>query len=304
MNRIKNVLQNYILPFIMLTAGAIIAALALEEFLVPFTILDGGVVGVSMILNQLTGIKLGLFTIVLNIPFLLVGWKRMGTAFLVRALYSMVVFSVFLGLFEELPALTDQEILVIAFGGFTLGVGVGLILRNGGCLDGTEIVALILSKNLSLSVGQIVLIFNVIIYGAAGLLFGLDRALYSLLTYFITSKIIDMVENGLDQGKAAMIITDDGRRIADQIYRKMGRTCTLMDGYGLVSGKKMVMYCVITRLEIPTLKSIIKEADRSAFVAISDVGEILGHHIKDTSEADSLIVASMTEEKTGSPFRN
>ena len=296
MDSVKKVFLNYIMPFMLLTAGAVIAALALEEFLVPFTILDGGVVGISMILNQLTGIKLGIFTIVLNIPFLIIGWKRMGTSFLVKALYSMVIFSVFLGVFEELPALTDQEILVIAFGGFTLGVGVGLILRNGGCLDGTEIVALILSRNLSLSVGQIVLIFNVIIYGAAGLLFGLDRALYSLLTYFITSKVIDMVENGLDQGKAAMIITDDGRRIADQIYRKMGRTCTILDGYGLVSGKKMVLYCVITRIEISTLKSIIRDADRSAFVAISDVGEILGHHIKDTSEADSLIVSAADRE--------
>ena len=294
-DKVRFVLSEYVLPYFFLTLGSIIAAAALEEFLVPFTILDGGIVGISMILNQLTGVKLGIFTIVLNVPFLLLGWKRIGARFLFRALYSMVIFSVCLGFFEELPALTDEEILVVAFGGFTLGLGVGLILRNGGCLDGTEIVALILSRKSSMSVGQIVLLFNVVIYLAAGILFGLDRALYSLLTYFITSKVIDMVENGLDQGKAAMIITDDGRQIADRIYREMGRTCTILDGYGLVSGKKMVMYCVITRIEIPTLRSIIREADRSAFVAISDVGEIVGHHIKDTSEADSLIVSGYEE---------
>ena len=119
----------------------------------------------------------------------------------------------------------------------------------------------------------------------AGLLFGLDRALYSLLTYFITSKIIDMVENGMEQGKAVMIITDEGRHIADALYTQLGRTCTLMDGRGLISGQKVVLYCVITRIEIPAVKKIIHEMDGSAFVTITDVSEIIGQHIKQTREA-------------------
>ena len=275
------VFKQWIAPLFMITVGAVIAAFALEEFLVPFTILDGGVVGISMIISQLSGWPLGVLTIALNIPFMILGFKRLGMRFLVKAIYAMVIFSIFLGVFEDMKAVTEQEILVVVFGGVLLGIGVGLILRYGGCLDGTEIVAMILSHHTEFSVGQIVLFFNIIIYTVAGFLFGPDRALYSLLTYFITSKIIDIVENGMEQGKSVMIITDHGKDIADKIYSQLGRTCTQMEGKGMVSnGKKTVLYCVITRVEVPAIKKIINDADVSAFMTISDVSEIVGNHIK------------------------
>lgn len=278
MNRI---FRQWIAPLFFITVGAVIAAFALEDFLVPFKILDGGVVGISMIISQLSGLPLGVLTIVLNIPFMILGFKRLGMRFLVKAIYAMVIFSVFLGIFEDMKEVTDKEILVVAFGGVLLGIGVGLILRYGGCLDGTEIVAMFLSKNTEFSVGQIVLFFNIVIYGVAGMLFGLDRALYSLLTYFITSKVIDIVENGMEQGKSVMIITDHGKDIADKIYSQLGRTCTQMEGKDMVSnGKKTVLYCVITRVEVPAIKKIINDADVSAFMTISDVSEIVGNHIK------------------------
>lgn len=273
--------KQWIAPLFMITVGAVVAAFALEEFLVPFTILDGGVVGISMIISQLWGVPLGVLTIALNIPFMIVGFKRLGIRFLVKAIYAMIVFSSFLGFFEHMKEVTNQEILVVVFGGVLLGVGVGLILRYGGCLDGTEIVAMLLSHHMEFSVGQIVLFFNIIIYAAAGFLFGPDRALYSLLTYFITSKVIDIVENGMEQGKSVMIITDHGKDIADKIYSQLGRTCTQMEGKGMVSnGKKTVLYCVITRVEVPAIKKIINDADVSAFMTISDVSEIVGNHIK------------------------
>jgi len=277
----KNIFKQWIVPLFFITVGAVIAAFALEEFLVPFTILDGGVVGISMIISQLSGLPLGILTIVLNIPFMILGYKRLGKRFLIKAIYAMVIFSVFLGVFEHMKAVTEQEILVVVFGGVLLGVGVGLILRHGGCLDGTEIVAMLLSQRTEFSVGQIVLFFNIVIYSVAGFLFGPDRALYSLLTYFITSKIIDLVENGMEQGKSVMIITDHGKDIADAIYSQLGRTCTQMEGTGMVSnGKKTVLYCVITRVEVPAIKKIINDADVSAFMTISDVSEIVGNHIK------------------------
>ena len=270
------VFKQWIVPLFMITVGAVVAAFALEEFLVPFTILDGGVVGISMIISPL-----GVLTIVLNIPFMIVGFKRLGIRFLIKAIYAMAVFSSFLGVFEDMKEVTNQEILVVVFGGVLLGVGVGLILRYGGCLDGTEIVAMLLSHHMEFSVGQIVLFFNIIIYTFAGFKFGPDRALYSLLTYFITSKIIDIVENGMEQGKSVMIITDHGQEIADAIYTQLGRTCTQMEGRGMVSsGKKTVLYCVITRVEVPAIKKIINDADVSAFMTISDVSEIVGNHIK------------------------
>ena len=156
----------------------------------------------------------------------------------------------------------------------------GLVLRGGGCLDGTETVALLISRKTNFSVGQIVFSINIIIYAAAGLLFGWDRALYSLLTYFITFKVIDMVENGMEEAKSVMIITQDGTAMAETIFQQLGRTCTILDGTGLISGHKAVLYCVITRLELPAMRRIIHNADQSAFVTVSDVGEIIGNHIK------------------------
>lgn len=277
----NKIFKQWIVPLFFISVGAVIAAFALEEFLVPFKILDGGVVGISMIISQLSGMPLGILTIVLNVPFMIIGFKRLGIRFLIRSVYAMVLFSVFLGVFSDMREVTDKEILVVAFGGVLLGVGVGLILRYGGCLDGTEIVAMLLSHHTEFSVGQIVLFFNIVIYGVAGILFGPDRALYSLLTYFITSKVIDIVENGMEQGKSVMIITDHGKDIADAIYTQLGRTCTQMEGKGMVSnGKKTVLYCVITRVEVSAIKKIINDADVSAFMTISDVSEIVGNHIK------------------------
>lgn len=276
----KDFFKDHVIPYAFLSLGALAAAFALEEFLVPFTILDGGIVGVSMIINQLSGFPLSLLIIILNIPFVIVGMRRLGKTFFVRAVFSMTLFSILLEVFHDLPAVTDQVLLVVVFGGVLLGAGVGIILRNGGCLDGTEIVGLLLSRNVEFSVGQIIFCINIIIYGTAGILFGLDRALYSLLTYFITSKVIDMFENGMEQGKSVMIITDDGKEIADRIHERLGRTCTILEGTGLISGKKVVLYCVITRVEVPMLKRIIHETDASAFVTISDVSEIIGQHIK------------------------
>ena len=137
-----------------------------------------------------------------------------------------------------------------------------------------------LNKKFNLPTGQTVLFINVAIYAVAGFLFGFDRAMYSLLTYFITSKVIDFVETGVEQAKAAMIITDEGKVIADEIFKKMGRTVTILEGEGLISGKKIVLYCVLNMFEIYELRRLIKEVDASAFITISDVSEIIGNHIK------------------------
>lgn len=202
-----------IFEYLALTFGIVLAALSLESFLVPNLILDGGVTGVSMILSQLTPLPLSLFILILNIPFVYIGYKNLGSRFLVKAIYSMIMFSIVLSLFHNIPEFTEDILLATVFGGLFLGLGVGLVIRFGGCLDGTESVAMVLSRKTSLSVGQVVLIFNLFIYTLAGFIFGFDRALYSLLTYFITFKVIDMVVEGLEQAKAAMIITDKSAQL-------------------------------------------------------------------------------------------
>lgn len=280
----KNHIIRKIYEVLMITIGAVVAAFAIEEFLAPCTILDGGVVGISIIINNLTGYKLGLVTFILNIPFLIFGAYRLGHSFIAKSAYGMIVFSVFLEIFEGFTNVTEEYLLAVCFGGVILGTGVGLVIRFGGCLDGTETVAILLNKKYGVPVGQMVLIFNILIYSVAGVLFGWDRAMYSLLTYFITSKVLDIIENGIDQAKAAMIITDDATKVSKLIYQKLGRTVTMMDGTGLVTGKKTVLYCVITRFEVNELKHIIQSSDISAFVTISDVSEIIGSHLKQTDD--------------------
>ena len=275
----KKLLDNF-LSFLLITLGATLAALALEIFLVPNNIIDGGIIGISIMISYITKVKLSILTFVLNIPFLILGYKQLGKSFLIKAAYAMLVFSVLLEQFKPVPELTNDILLATVFGGLLLGIGVGFVIKFGACLDGTEVVAILINKKTSFSVGQVVMFLNFFIYSTSGLLFGWDRALYSILTYFITFKIMDMVSEGFEQAKAAMIITNHGEEIANSIYKHLGRTVTMLEGEGLISGKKVVLYAVVTRIEIPELKRIVAADDYSAFVTITDVNEIVGKHIK------------------------
>ncbi len=280
MAKIKNRKLKFIMSFILLTVGCIIAALSLETFLIPNTILDGGVTGISIIISKLSGISLSLLVLILNIPFVFIGYKNLGKNFLIRTIYSMIVFSIFLTVFHTVGHFTEDKLLASIFGGVLLGAGVGLVIRSGGCVDGTESVAIVISKKTSLSVGQVVLIFNLFIYTVAGFIFEFDRAMYSLFTYFVTFKVIDFVSEGLEQAKAALIVTSHGTKLSQEIYEKLGRTTTTIRGRGLISGDKEVLYCVLTRVEVFELRKIIDDMDETAFVTILEVSDIIGNHIK------------------------
>ena len=276
----KSPLLFKLLEFIFITIGAVIAAFSLEAILVPNSILDGGVTGISIIFNILFEWKLGLCIFLINIPFIYVGFKNLGWKFLIKAVYSISVFALLIELFHNVDHVTDNILLATIYGSVLLGVGVGIVIRFGGCLDGTESLGIVISKNTNFSVGQFVLFCNIVIFSVAGYFFGVDRALYSLLGYFITSKVIDEISEGFERTKAALIITEDGNLMAKHIYKKIGRTVTILKGNGLISGQKAVLYCVLTRIEISELKRIVKEEDQSAFITITDVSEIIGSHIK------------------------
>lgn len=288
MNKIKSKNMKNVLSLIMITIGALLASFSLETLLIPNTILDGGITGISIILSKITSLPISILIIIINIPFLYIGYKNMGKNFLMKAIYSMLIFSIGLLFFAHIESITNQMLLATVYGGFLLGIGCGLVIRFGGCLDGTESIAIIISKKYPISVGQIILLINLIIYMIAGLIFGIDRALYSLLTYFITFKVIDAVSEGLEQGKAAMIITDQGKEISKEIYKRLGRTTTKIRGEGLISGDKEILYCVMTRIEVPELRRIAEETDESAFITITDISEIIGNHIKSTKKIRKL----------------
>lgn len=284
----QNKILINLISFMGITLGALLSAFSIQTFLSPNMILDGGIIGISMIVSKLTNISLSIFTILLNIPLLLIGYKNLGKKFLIKAIYAMLIFSCFLTIFSNVNELTDDILLATIYGGIILGIGVGLVIRSGGCLDGTESVAIIINKKTSFSTGQIIMLFNIFIYLTAGFLFGLDKALYSLLMYFITFKIIDLVSEGLEQAKAAMIITEQGAQIANEIYNKLGRTATIIEGNGLVSGKKDILYCVLTRMEISQLRTIVNNKDETAFVTITEVSEIIGEHIKSNKKVKQV----------------
>jgi uncharacterized membrane-anchored protein YitT (DUF2179 family) len=267
------VIKKYIILFL----GSVIAAAGLEFFLVPNNIIDGGIVGISIITSILSGLPIGVFTFVLNIPFLFIGYKQIGKTFVITSLFSITTFSFFTFVFHPIPGLTGDILLAAVFGGIILGAGVGLILRFGGSLDGTEIIALILNKGSIFSVGQIVLIFNIFIYSFAALVLGWDRALYSMLAYFVAHKAVDVVIDGLDEEKAVIIVTKQGDEIAEAIHARLGRGVTFLEGKGAYSGEhRTVIYSVVSRLELSKLRSIINDKDQDAFVTVSDVSDVMG----------------------------
>ena len=237
----------------------------------------------SFIVSKLTNFSLPLLVILFNIPFMFVGYKSLGKSFLYRTIYSVVAFSCFLSIFEHFGSFTNEILLATVFGGLLLGVGVGIIIRFGGCIDGTESLAMVISKKTNLSVGQIILVCNLIIYTVGGFIFGWDRAMYSLLTYVITFKFIDAVSEGLEQAKAALIITEKGTKLSKEIYKKLGRTTTTIKAKGLISGDKEVLYCVLTRIELFELRHLVEQMDESAFVTVLEVSDIIGSHIKSTA---------------------
>lgn len=271
-----------IYKYVFLLIGAVIAAAGLELFLIPNNIIDGGIVGVSIIVSYLTTVPLGIFTFILNVPFLVIGYRQIGKEFVAASLFSILAFSLAVSLLGEVGALTKDVFLATAFGGIILGIGVGIILRLGGSLDGTEIVAILLNKKTELSVGQIVMLFNVVIFSCAALVLGWDRALYSMLAYFVAHKVIDLVIQGFDEAKAVFIVSDISDEIANAITEGLGRGVTFLNGRGGYSkDDKTIIYSVVTRLEIAKLRSIVKEMDPEAFLAIHDVADVMdGKHKK------------------------
>lgn len=265
----------------LITVGAVIMAVGLEIFLVPNQVIDGGIVGVSIMLSHITGIKLGLFIFILNIPFFFIGYKQIGKTFAFSTLYGIIVLSISTTFLHPVAAFTQDILLASLFGGIVLGIGVGMVIRYGGSLDGTEILAILSSKRLPFSVGEIIMFVNLFILASAGFVFSWDRAMYSLLAYYVAFKLIDITIKGLDESKSVWIISENYEEIGDALLHRLGRGVTYLKGEGAFSGDdKKVIFCVITRLEEAKLKDIVAEHDPSAFLAIADIAEVRGGRFK------------------------
>ncbi|MGA8943090.1 MAG: YitT family protein [Thermoactinomyces sp.] len=265
--------------FIMI--GAFLVAVGLEIFLVPNQVIDGGIVGISIITSHLTSLNLGMLLFLLNLPFLFIGYKQIGKTFAISTLFGIMVMSVGTNLLHNVPGLTHDPLLASVFGGIILGVGVGLVIRYGGSLDGTEILSILINKKVPFSVGQLVMFFNLFILSSAGFVFGWDRAMYSLITYFIAFKVIDITIEGFDETKSVWIISDKTEELGNIILYRLGRGVTYLVGEGAYTGdSKKVIFCIVSRLEEAKLKSIVEEVDPNAFLAIGNIHDVQGGQFK------------------------
>ena len=277
-------LRNIILQGLQLFIGAAIASAGLELFLIPNQVIDGGVVGLSIMGHYLLPyIPFGVFLVVLNLPFLYIGYKHIGKNFAIATIIAVIMLSLCSEYAAEFPKVTNDSFLAAIFGGIIDGIGVGIIMRAGGSLDGTEIVAIIADKHSPFSVGEVVMFINLFILSGAGLLFGWDKAMYSLVAYFVIAKMIDVVTKGLDETYAIMIVSNNPRELTDVLNSEI-RGVTLLHGEGGYTGDpKEIIYCVVNRLEVTRIKDIVLSFDEHAFVTVNSVHDIVGGRFKSKS---------------------
>ena len=281
MNTKNSKLSQYVKKYIYIFIGSIITAIGLEIFLIPNNIIDGGVVGVSIMLSAITGLPFGAFLILINLPFLYLGYKHIGKAFAIATTFAVISLSFWSSVFLPVLPVTNDYFLAAVFGGIITGTGVGLIIRNGGSLDGTEIVAILTDKKTVFSVGEIVMFINLFILSSASLVFGWDKAMYSLVAYFVIAKMIDVVLKGLEETYSVMIVTSQHTDILNRLMLEMDKGVTVLHGEGgYTKEKRKILYCVVTRLEIDKLKNMVLDIDEGAFVTINPVSDIVGGRLR------------------------
>ena len=268
-----------------LVLGVFAASFGLQGFLIPSSFIDGGVTGVSLMVKELTGVSLPLLIVCFNLPFLILAYFAISRRFAVKSIIGILLLALAVALIPY-PQITSDKILIAAFGGLFLGLGIGLAIRGGAIIDGTEVLAIYISRKTSLTVGNVILIFNVAIFLSAAYFLSTETALYAILTYFAASKTVDFVIDGIEEFMGITIISDKPEEIRVAIIEKMGRGCTLFkaeNGY-IKPGESRkpidVVYTVITRLEMSKLKTEIDKIDKRAFIIMASVKDAKGGMIK------------------------
>ena len=277
------------ITLIMLTIAGVINAFGVVLFLSPVNLYDSGISGTSMLFSQLTDLPLAVFLILLNIPLFLYGLKRQGMAFTIRSIYAVIVYSVASSVFagflssEPVSPIVGGDLLLCAiFGGIISGIGSGTTLRFGGAIDGMEVLAVIFSHGLNITVGTFVMVYNAALYIVAGILMGSwVLPLYSILTYMAGIKAVDFIVEGLDKTKAAMIITNHPQEICKELSAAFGTGITLMDAHGYYSNEsKTIVYFVVNRFQIARMRAIVNDIDDNAFISITEVSDLFGKSAK------------------------
>lgn len=275
--------RKYILGFLAIALGATVAALGLVLFLIPNKIAAGGVSGLATVIFYLTGYPTGLTMLALNIPLFIMAIKTMGINFLFRTFFGAVILSVAVDLLAlMLVPFTVDPLLSAVYGGLLMGIGLGIVARSGGSTGGTDLAARILHRYAHLSIGQSLMLIDTIVIITAGVVFNLELALYGLLSLFVTTKVLDAIQEGFSSAKAAFIISEQSDKIAQRVLKEMKRGVTALSGRGLYTGlDRQTLLCVVSRTEITQLKILVAEVDPKAFVILTDVKEVLGEGFKE-----------------------
>ena len=261
--------------------GIFSAAFGLKGFLLSSRFIDGGVTGVSMLLADVLGLPLSLLILVINLPFVALGYRQVGGKFAAKSALAIAGLSACLAL-VRFPDVTPDKLLTAVFGGFFIGAGIGLAIRGGAVLDGTEVAALLVSRGSHLlRVGDVILLLNIFIFAAAAFFLGVESALYSILTYFAASKTVDFLIHGLEEYTAVVIVSERSEEIRQAIIRDLARGVTVYKGRrGWTDAEQDILFCVVTRLEIGKVKGVVGEVDASAFVVVHPLADVEGGVVK------------------------
>lgn len=281
----NNLVLQYGKDALLIIVGVLSASFGLEGFLLPNDFLDGGVTGISLLINLLTDINLPILIIIVNLPFIWLAYTQVSKVFAIKTLIAIALLALSLT-FIPFPIITTDKLLIAVFGGFFLGAGIGLSIRGGCVLDGTEVLALFISRKTILTVGDVIIVINVIIFSAAAILINIETAMYAMLTYLGASKTIDFLIHGLEEFTGVTIISEHSEAIRKVIIEKLGRGVTIFNGKrgfgkrGQLNSDLEIIYTVVTRLEIQKLTDEIANIDNSAFIIQQTINDVKGGMIK------------------------
>jgi uncharacterized membrane-anchored protein YitT (DUF2179 family) len=264
---------------IMIVAGSAISAAAFNLFIMPNRLLSGGISGISLILNYLFNANTGLLIFIFNVPIFILGYKFVDKEFIALSLIGTVAFSVWIEFFSFLrdADIVKDVMLASIYAGVLNGTGMGIVLRNRASLGGTDIIAVIMKKHFSMNIGSTSLIINTFIVLVSSFINDISLAMYTLISMYVSSVVVDKVQQGFDRRKSVMIITDNEKKVADEIIRQLVRGVTYLEGEGAFTGnKKRVIYCIVSLNQLAKLKQIVREADPKAFITVSDTAEVMG----------------------------
>jgi uncharacterized membrane-anchored protein YitT (DUF2179 family) len=264
--------------------GIVAAGFGLNGFLLPNSFIDGGVTGISLLLTELTQLPLSVLIVMINLPFIFLSYFTLGKSFAIKTLLAIIGLGICVA-FVHFPIITNDKLLVSIFGGIFLGAGIGLTIRGGGVIDGTEVLAIYVSKKIGVTIGDVIIIFNVAIFGSAAFLLSIETALYAMITYFVASKTLDFIVEGIDEYIGVTIVSPHCKEMRDMIVQTMGRGVTIYKGAKGVgkTGERDdldIIYTVITRLEINKLNTEIEKISPTAFVVMTSVKDTRGGMIK------------------------